>query len=122
MRRLLLASFRRMLGFTRNPSGRRVLEKADTSFNGLVQKRPISGNSTDLQRPCRDRQVGAAGHGLIPGERRVPEPFQPVRLGLTREQFRRAFAHAFWVFTAQETTVVQEELQQRQIVLAQVAP
>src|ERR1700721_4596015 len=33
MRRLLLASFRRMLGFTRNPSGRRVLEKADTSFN-----------------------------------------------------------------------------------------
>jgi hypothetical protein len=33
IRRLLLASFRRMLGFTRNPSGRRVLEKADTSFN-----------------------------------------------------------------------------------------
>src|SRR5271165_2643799 len=33
MRRLLWASFRRMLGFTRNPSGRQVLEKADTSFN-----------------------------------------------------------------------------------------
>src|SRR5271168_4910773 len=33
IRRLRLASFRRMLGFTRNPSGRRVLEKADTSFN-----------------------------------------------------------------------------------------
>src|ERR1700722_1580385 len=32
MRRLLLASFRRMLGFTRNPSGRQVLEEADTSF------------------------------------------------------------------------------------------
>src|ERR1700722_16642676 len=33
IRRLLLASFRRMLGFTRNPSRRLVLEKADTSFN-----------------------------------------------------------------------------------------
>ena len=33
MRRLRSASFRRMLGFTRNPSGRLVLEKADTSFN-----------------------------------------------------------------------------------------
>src|SRR5271156_2702972 len=33
IRRLLLASFRRMLAFTRNPSGRPVLEKADTSFN-----------------------------------------------------------------------------------------
>src|ERR1700676_791783 len=33
IRRLRLASFRRMLGFTRNPSGRLVLEKADTSFN-----------------------------------------------------------------------------------------
>src|SRR5271166_3648399 len=33
MRRLLLASFRRMLVFTRNPSGRSVLDKADTSFN-----------------------------------------------------------------------------------------
>src|SRR3984957_17763098 len=33
IRRLLSASFRRMLVFTRNPSGRSVLEKADTSFN-----------------------------------------------------------------------------------------
>src|ERR1700685_4850196 len=33
IRRLLLTSFRGMLGFTRNPSGRRVLAKADTSFN-----------------------------------------------------------------------------------------
>src|SRR5271154_2518150 len=33
IRRLLLASFRRMFAFTRNPSGRPVLEKADTSFN-----------------------------------------------------------------------------------------
>src|SRR5450755_4025821 len=33
MRRLLWASLPRMLGFTRNPSRRLVLEKADTSFN-----------------------------------------------------------------------------------------
>src|SRR5450755_2453237 len=33
MRRLLWASFPCILGVTRNPSGRLVLEKADTSFN-----------------------------------------------------------------------------------------
>src|SRR5471032_250953 len=33
MRRLLWASLPRMLGVTRNPSRRFVLEKADTSFN-----------------------------------------------------------------------------------------
>src|SRR5450755_2766465 len=33
MRRLLWANLPRMLGVTRNPSGRPVLEKADTSFN-----------------------------------------------------------------------------------------
>src|SRR6516165_1226298 len=33
IRRLRWANSRRMIAFTRNPSGRLVLEKADTSFN-----------------------------------------------------------------------------------------
>src|SRR4029078_9783129 len=53
IRRLLLASFRRMLGFTRNPSGRRVLEKADTSFN--------TGNA-------RGFRVSPNNHPIKPGD------------------------------------------------------
>src|ERR1700724_2519192 len=46
IRRLLFASFRRMLGFTRNPSRRRVLEKADTSFNtGNAEGFRVSSNN-----------------------------------------------------------------------------
>src|SRR3954447_10240883 len=50
IRRLLLASFRRMLGFTRNPSGRRMLEKADTSFNtGNAQGFRVSPNNHPIK-------------------------------------------------------------------------
>jgi hypothetical protein len=33
---------------------------------GMVQMRPISGNSSDSPRTCRNRQVGDAASALIP--------------------------------------------------------
>ncbi len=77
---------------------------------GLVQMRPLSGNSTDPQRPRRVQQVGKDRHELIPGERRVAEQGQPVWVGAARQQFRGAFPHTARVLTPHETAVVQKEL------------
>ncbi len=72
--------------------------------------RPLSGNSTDPQRPRRVQQVGKDRHELIPGERRVAEQGQPVWVGAARQQFRGAFPHTARVLTPHETAVVQKEL------------
>ncbi len=71
--------------------------------------RPLSGNSTDPQRPRRVQQVGKDRHELIPGERRVAEQGQPVWVGAARQQFRGAFPHTARVLTPHETAVVQEK-------------
>lgn len=44
-----------------------------------------------------------------------------MRVGLARQQFGGTFAHAFGTFAAQETAMVQEELQQFQVARANVA-
>jgi hypothetical protein len=45
---------------------------------GMVQKKPISGNSTDPPRPGRNRPVDRVVDTLIPGERRVAQQLQPM--------------------------------------------
>src|SRR5207248_7712047 len=92
------------------------LDPCRGSQSGLVQKEPLSGHSTDPQRTCPIRPDGEGGQPLISGERRVPQQLQPVRLGPTRQQFRSAFSHTLGVLTPQETTVVEEELQQCQVI------
>ena len=66
--------------------------------------------------------AGAAGRRWsIPGEPRVAEHFQPVRVGFARQQFRRALADAFGSLTPQEAAMIEEELEQGQIVRPQMA-
>src|SRR5512135_3843097 len=96
----------------------------------MVQKRPFSGNTGDLSADPDRSRVGA-GFTRVPGcragasvprEPRVPQKLQPVSVWLTRQQLRGTLADPTGVFTAEVPAVVQEELQQRQVVLAQLPP
>ncbi len=73
--------------------------------------RPLSGNSTDPQRPRRVQQVGKDRHELIPGERRVAEQGQPVWVGAAPVSSSAGlFPTRPEVLTPHETAVVQKEL------------
>ena len=58
---------------------------------------------------------------LISGKRLVAEQRQPMRVGLAGEKFGRAFASALGAFAPVEAAVVEEELEQGQVVGAEVA-
>ena len=49
------------------------------------------------------------------------QQFEPVRVGLARQRFFRHLANPFGTAAAHEHTVVQEELQQAQVGIAQMA-
>src|SRR5512135_3444116 len=68
------------------------------------------------------RVPGCRAGASAPREPRVPQKFQPVSVRLTRQQLRGALADPTGVFTAEVPAVVQEELQQRQVVLPQLPP
>ena len=53
-------------------------------------------------------------------EPRVPQEFQPVSMGLTCQQLRGTLPDSTGVFTPQVSAVVQEELEQRQVVVPQL--
>ena len=58
----------------------------------------------------------------VPREPGVPQEVQPVRVRLTRQQLRGALPHSAGVLAPQVPAVVQEELEQRQIILPQLPP
>jgi hypothetical protein len=114
----------------RNILLRMDLRFSENSKNGMVQKRPFSGNTRDLSaypdrspRWCGFTRAFSCRVGAsVLGEPSVPQKFQPVSMRLTRQQLRGTFADSTGVFTAQVSTVVQEELKQRQVVLPQLPP
>src|SRR5262249_51468859 len=59
---------------------------------------------------------------LVVGKWLVAEQRQPMRMGLAGQQFGRALAGALGTFAAVEAAVVEEELEQGQVVGAEVAP
>ena len=96
----------------------------------MVQKRPFSGNTWDLSAdPDRSRALQRVyASPWLPcwgfsSARTACTPEAPAsELRLTRQQLRRTLADSTGVFTAQVPAVVQEELQQRQVVLPQLPP
>src|SRR5271166_4141307 len=95
----------------------------------MVQKRPFSGNTRDLSADPDRSRVGAglrdprltcwgfssARTACTPG---VPASERAAHPSATP----RGFPDSTGVFTAQVPAVVQEELQQRQVVLPQLPP
>src|SRR4051794_30434116 len=59
---------------------------------------------------------------LISRETRVAKQLQPVVVTLPRQQLRRALPFTLRTLASQETTVIQKELQQGQVVRAQLPP
>src|SRR5437870_7690492 len=65
------------------------------------------------------RVAPACGSGTL--EALVAQQLQPVRMLLAGQQLGRTLAHPLGMRTALKTTMVQKELQQRQVVGAQLA-
>ncbi|MCX7114181.1 MAG: hypothetical protein NTX45_29750 [Proteobacteria bacterium] len=94
---------------------------------GMVQKWPIWGTGTANPAPPNGKGTGLSGEAEVLGWNRraveslKAEQFQPMRMLLPGHEFRRAFAHALGVLASCEGAVIQEEAQQIQIPLAQMA-
>src|SRR4051794_35800482 len=90
---------------------------------GLVQIRRFLGNSTDDERALtvQGSQGGAATIVSGAAEEGVAEHFQPMRVRLPGQELGRGLTHALGAIAALQPAVVQVELQQGQIVRAQVA-
>src|SRR6202043_853904 len=88
---------------------------------GLVQFWPILGNSAHPEWASRGgiRPASLACRS-VSRESRVSEQLQPMCMALGVQQFGRAFVDAFGVFTTQIAAMVEEELQQRQVIVAEV--
>src|SRR5512134_2787600 len=99
-----------------------MLQRITDRRDGLVQNGLFLGNIADPERAFvrRWKFFGWFG-GSIPGEARVAEQFQPVGMALPGEQFRGTFANAFRAVAAEIAAVVEEELQERQVIVAEVA-
>src|SRR3954469_3110594 len=87
------------------------------------------GFRVTLTDPHRSRLRAGSRGSILPGlgasaphETRVPQQLQPVPVRLTRQQLRRALSHAVAVLAPEIPAVVQEEPEQRQVVLTQVPP
>ena len=55
------------------------------------------------------------------GKARIAEHLQPVGMTLARQQLRRTFVHAFGMLAAQEAAMVEKELQQDQVLGAELS-
>src|SRR5262245_40044306 len=91
---------------------------------GLVQNRGFLGNSTDHVRALTGKVPEDALGATVSGadEARVAEQLQPMRVRLTGQQLGRGLAHPLGTITPLQRPVIQEELQQRQVIFAQVPP
>src|ERR1700674_1182723 len=91
---------------------------------GLVQNRVFLGNSTDRLRALTGKVLGMRWGATVSGanEASVAEHFQPMRVRLTGQQLGRCLSHALGTLTSLQPPVIQEELQQRQVIRAQVPP
>src|SRR3954464_6380776 len=91
---------------------------------GLVQNREFLGNSTDRLRALTGKVLGDALGATVSGadEANVAEHLQPMRVRPTGQQLGRCLSHALGTITTLQPPVVQEELQQRQVIRAQVPP
>jgi len=67
------------------------------------------------------RSAGRDVADSVTAEALVTEQFQPVTMGLADEQFCRGFANAFRSFATNQTAMVQEESQQIEVAVADVA-
>ena len=84
---------------------------------GLVQKCWFLGNSLDrfygpsaMMDLCDTIEVGYGG--LVTAESLESEHLQPMRMGLSIQQFCRTFANAFRSVATLESAVVEKETQQ----------
>src|SRR5437660_5913138 len=91
--------------------------------SGLVQIRRFSGNSTDDERHLTGQgsQRGAPTTVLGAAEEGVAEQLQPMWVRLPCQELGRGLTLAVGAIAAFQPSVVQVELQQGQIVRAQVA-
>jgi len=96
--------------------------------SGLVQKRLIGGNSgrgVMARTWSWDfvwRWLALRGGRSVSVESLESEQLQPMRVGVTPEQFGRTFADSLRSITACISVLVEEETQQIQIVIADVPP
>src|SRR3954451_23515137 len=90
---------------------------------GLVQIRRFWGNSTDDERALTVQGSHRGAPTLVSGaaEEGVAEHLQPMRVRLPCQELRRGLTLAVGAIAALQPAVVQVELQQGQIVPAQVA-
>ena len=94
-----------------------ALMAASVLNTGLVQFCSFLGSNYGSRALSSGLLTGTASRRWsIPGEPRVAEHFQPVRVGFARQQFRRALTDAFRSLTPQEAAMIEEELEQGQIV------
>src|SRR5437867_10147139 len=75
-----------------------------------------------VREPRRGQQVGR-GARRVPSacEAPIAEHFQPVRMGLAGQQLGRTVIDAVGMLAAQEPAVVEKELQQREVVGAELS-
>ncbi len=99
-------------------------------YFGLVQKRPFQGNTSAVRSHGADRPRAWACQGLggasgVPGsgacEPREAQQLQPMRVRPTGQQFRRCLALTLRSLAPLQHAVVQEELEQVQVVRAEMA-
>src|SRR6202044_142470 len=84
---------------------------------GLSARTPIVPR---LERVFATMWLAWGAAALISREPGIPQKLQPVSVRLTRQQLRRALADSIRVLAAQIPAVVQEKLEQRQVVVAQL--
>ena len=91
---------------------------------GPGSKPAFLGNSTDRLRALTGKVLGDCAVASASGanEASVSEHFQPMRVRLPGQELGRCLSHALGTITSLQPPVVQEELQQRQVIRAQVSP
>jgi hypothetical protein len=103
-----------------------------TSSAGVVQNRPVSGDTDARERRptragfrlegCPEREAASRpGSGSLGLKRSQAEQAQPVRMRLAGQQLARALTPALGMPAAQEAAVVQKEAQQLQVAAAEMA-
>jgi hypothetical protein len=104
----------------------------ENCWNGVVQNQPFSGYTGARKLPAREgrisaRRLSCGEAASLPGsgspglKRPEAQQRQPVWMAWAGHQFPWAFAVALGTAAAHETPMVQEELEQVQVCIAQVA-